>query len=428
MRLRVPGDKSLSQRALILATLAEGESRLSGLLHGGDAESTAGALRALGADIPELPTDGSELRIRGVGLRGLRAPSGPLDLGNSGTGTRLLTGVLAGSGCTATLDGDASLRSRPMARVTTPLALMGARFEHTAAVGRLPMTVFGKYPLEPLDWPSPVASAQVKSAILLAGLTGGAFALVTEPRASRDHTERLLRGVGASVVSHATSDGWRVELRDPPARIEALDFDIPGDVSSAAFVLALAALGGAGDSVTIEGVGLNPTRTAFLDVLRRMGADVSVERTTPEDAPEPAGDVHVAPAGLRAVVIGVDEVPNLIDELPLIAALGARAEGTTRITGAEELRAKESDRIHAMVTNLRSLGVEVREQPDGLEVTGSDTPLRGSVRTFHDHRIAMCFGVLGALVDSDVLIDDPSVADVSFPGFADLLSRIQAVA
>jgi 3-phosphoshikimate 1-carboxyvinyltransferase len=159
-----------------------------------------------------------------------------------------------------------------------------------------------------------------------------------------------------------------------------------------------------------------------------MGADVSVERTTPEDAPEPAGDVHVAPAGLRAVVIGVEEVPNLIDELPLIAALGARAEGTTRITGAEELRAKESDRIHAMVTNLRSLGVEVREQPDGLEVTGSDTPLRGSVRTFHDHRIAMCFGVLGALVDSDVLIDDPSVADVSFPGFADLLSRIQAVA
>ena len=428
MRVRVPGDKSLSQRALILATLAEGESRLSGLLHGGDSESTAGALRALGAEIPELPTDGSDVRIRGVGLRGLRAPHDALDLGNSGTGTRLLTGVLAGSGCVATLDGDASLRSRPMARVTTPLALMGARFEHAAASGRLPMTVFGKYPLEPLDWTSPVASAQVKSAILLAGLTGGAFALVTEPRASRDHTERLLRGVGVSVISHATSEGWRVELRDPPGRIQPLDFAVPGDVSSAAFVLALAALGGAGDGVTVEGVGLNPTRTAFLDVLRRMGAEVSVETTTPDLSPEPAGDVHVTPSALKGVVVGVDEVPGLIDELPLIAALGARAEGTTVVTGAEELRAKESDRIHAVVTNLRSLGVEVREQADGFEIEGSDTPLRGSVQTFHDHRIAMSFGVLGALVNNQVVIDDPNVADVSFPGFAALISRIQAVA
>ena len=426
MRLRVPGDKSLTQRALILASLAEGESRLSGLLHGGDAASTAAALRALGARIPELPADGGEVRIQGVGLRGLQTPRDVLDLGNSGTGTRLLTGVLAGSGLTATLDGDASLRSRPMARVTTPLQVMGARFAHGAVDGRLPMTVLGTHPLEPLDWTSPVASAQVKSALLLAGLTGGAFALVTEPRASRDHTERLLRGVGVSVVAHATAGGWRVELRDPPERIGPLDFEVPGDVSSAAFVLALAAMGGAGAGVTVERIGLNPTRIAFLGVLRRMGAEVTIERTTSDHAPEPVGDVHVSPAGLKGVAIEAGEVPGLIDELPLIAALGARAAGTTRVTGAEELRAKESDRIHAMVTNLRSLGVEASEQPDGFEVEGSDVALRGSVRTFHDHRIAMSFAVLGALVGNEVTIDDPSVADVSFPGFATLLSRIQA--
>jgi len=276
LRVRVPGDKSLTQRALILATLAEGESRLSGLLAGGDAESTAGALRALGAEIPVLPRGGAEIRVRGLGLRGLRAPEGTLDLGNSGTGARLLTGVLAGSGLVATLDGDASLRSRPMERITKPLRAMGARFEHAGTPGRLPMSVVGQHPLQPVDWQSPVASAQVKSAILLAGLTGHAFALVTEPRRSRDHTERLLGAVGASVVSHATGGGWRVELRDPPSRIGPLDFAVPGDLSSAAFVFALAALGGAGGGVTVEHVGLNPTRTAFLDVLERMGARVGV--------------------------------------------------------------------------------------------------------------------------------------------------------
>lgn len=426
-RVRVPGDKSLTQRALILASLAEGESRLSGLLFGGDADSTAGALRALGAPIPALPSDASEIRVRGRGLRGLRAPPGTLDLGNSGTGTRLLLGVLAGCSLVVRVDGDESLRGRPMARVTQPLSAMGARFEHHGPQGRLPLTVRGAHPLRPVDWPSPVASAQVKSAILLAGLTGGAFALVTEPRRSRDHTERMLGQVGAPVVSHAVSGGWRVELRAPPERIDPLDFRVPGDVSSAAFVLALAALGGVGpEGVAVDGVGLNPTRTAFLDVLARMGAGVEVHETTPAGAAEPIGDVVVRPGPLLGTDVGADEVPRLIDELPLIAVLGARAEGETRITDAAELRAKESDRIAATVANLRAIGASADELPDGLVVRGTSRALRGPVRAFQDHRIAMAFAVLGALPGSDIAVDTPEVADVSFPGFGALLASLAA--
>lgn len=357
----------------------------------------------------------------GLGLRGLRAPDRVLDLGNSGTGTRLLLGVLAGSGLSATLDGDESLRGRPMARVTDPLSAMGARFEHHRDAGRLPITVHGAHPLRPVDWPSRVASAQVKSAILLAGLTGGAFALVTEPRRSRDHTERLLDGVGAAVVSHAVAEGWRVELRDPPERIAPLDFEVPGDVSSAAFVLAFAVLGGGSGPVSVERVGLNPTRTAFLDVLRRMGVAVEVRRDPSAEALEPIGTVTAGPTALAGVSVAPEEVPGLIDEIPMIAVLGARAVGDTRITGAGELRAKESDRIHALVSNLRGLGVEAEELADGLVVRGSDAPLTGRVRSYDDHRIAMAFGVLGALPGNDIEVDRPGAADVSFPGFFGIL-------
>lgn len=425
MRVRVPGDKSLSQRALILASLAEGESRVGGLLHGGDTESTADALRALGVPVPEIPVDGTDIRLRGVGLRGLRAPTGTLDLGNSGTGTRLLMGVLAGSDLRATLDGDASLRSRPMERVSRPLGLMGADFEWGRERGRLPVTVQGRAGLEPLEWSSPVASAQVKSALLLAGLTGGAFVLLTEPRRSRDHTERMLSSVGASVLSHANDGGWRVELRDPPKRIRPLDFTVPGDVSSAAFVLALAALGAAGPELTVEGVGLNPTRTAFLDVLLRMGVDVEVHDRTPEGSMEPVGDVIVRPADLRGVAVGAGEVPALIDELPLVAVLGACADGETRITGAEELRAKESDRIRAVATNLSGLGVDVEELGDGLIVRGEPgRTFSGQVSSWHDHRIAMAFMVLGAATGHGIRVDDPLVSRVSFPGFDRLLHTL----
>ena len=424
MKISVPGDKSLTQRSLILAALAEGESRLSGLLYGGDAGSAAGALRALGAEIGALPANGSEIVVRGVGLAGLHEPARELDLGNSGTGTRLLLGVLAGTPIRATLTGDASLSARPMGRVTEPLTRMGARFEHGGPAGRLPLTVAGMRPLTSLLWASPVASAQVKSAILLAGLTGHASVSVTEPRQSRDHTERLLASVGVQLSTGAAEGGWRVAMTDPPERIDALDFAVPGDVSSAAFVLALAVLGGAGGTLTVTDVGLNPTRTAFLDVLGRMGARVTVEPNTEAWRGEPVGQITTGPASLRAAAVGGDEAPRLIDELPLVAALGAMAEGVTSITGAAELRAKESDRITAMVENLRALGVRAEERPDGLDIEGTDAPLRGSIRTRGDHRVAMAFGVLGAVGPNRIEIDDRGATDVSFPGFWRLLDRL----
>ena len=429
LRIRVPGDKSLTQRALILAALADGESRLSGLLYGGDAESTAKALRALGVEVPPLPLDGSEIRVSGVGLRGLRAPSSALDLGNSGTGTRLLLGVLAGSDITATVTGDASLQARPMARVTEPLSSMGAAFEALGHEGRLPLRVRGKRPLQSIDWHTPVASAQVKSALLLAGLTGGASTIITEPRRSRDHTERFLDRVGVSVTAGPSEGGWRVEMRDPPDRIEPLDFQVPGDVSSAGFMFALAALrGSSGARLTVEGVGLNPTRAAFLDVLERMGARIDVEEVGGEGGGEPVGHVTVSASGLRGTTVSGLEVPALIDELPLVAVLGARAQGMTRIRGAEELRAKESDRIEALIWNLRALGVEVEELPDGLTVEGTTRPLQGAVKGFGDHRIAMAFGVLGSMESCNIEIDDRSLADVSFPGFWELLRRFDSAA
>lgn len=421
MKIRVPGDKSLTQRSLILAALAEGTSRLSGLLHGGDAASTAGALRMLGVPLGPLPPDGGELVVEGVGLRGLAAPDAELDLGNSGTGTRLLMGVLAGSALEAVLTGDASLRGRPMARVTEPLTAMGASFEALEQPGRLPLRVRGAHPLRPLEWPSPVASAQIKSALLLAGLTGRAFVLVDEPRRSRDHTERLFAQVGVHLVEHATGRGWRVELRDPPDALLPLDFRVPGDPSSAAFFLALAALGGAGEGLEVEGVGLNPTRIAFVEALRAMGARVGSVPDGPPGPGEPVGTLSCAPAPLRGIAVGADAVPGLIDELPLLAAVGARAEGETRITGAEELRHKESDRIRAMVDNLRAVGARAEELPDGLVVEGSDRPLTGRVTTHGDHRIAMAFGVLGALPGNRIAVDDTACTDVSFPGFWELL-------
>jgi 3-phosphoshikimate 1-carboxyvinyltransferase len=426
VKVRVPGDKSLTQRALLFAAIGSGESRLSGLLYGGDAASTRGALVSLGARIPEIPANGGEIVVTGVGLRGLQSPAGPLDLGNSGTGTRLLMGLLAGSGVDATLTGDASLRSRPMRRVTDPLEAMGAAFDFLERDGRLPLTVRGRHPLDRIEWESPVASAQVKSAILLAGLAGSTSARVTEPRMSRDHTERLLAMVGVSVRSEAAGPGWCVELADPPERIRPLDFEVPGDFSSAAFPLALAALGGVpgGGELVVERVGLNPTRTAFLDVLSRMGARVTADPRAGVPGGEPVGSVALQAGTLRATSVDADEVPRLIDELPLVAVLGARAEGVTRIRGAAELRTKESDRIALMVENLRAVGVRVEEMEDGLEVEGGEGPLEGRVRTESDHRIAMAFGVLGAGEGNRIEVDDPGAAGVSFPGFWDLMRRI----
>lgn len=415
--MKVPGDKSMTQRALILSALAGGESRVSGLLPGADPRSTAGALRSLGAEIPRLPEDGSEIRVGGRGLRGLREPDGPLDLGNSGTGARLLLGVLAGQPLEAVVTGDASLRSRPMDRVTDPLSAMGARFEALEEDGRLPLRVRGGG-LKPLEYETPVASAQVKSSLLLAGLVGGVFVLLTEPGRSRDHTERMLRLAGVSVIGHERGPGWRVELRDPPEAIRPLEFHVPGDFSSAAYFLALGLLGGAGEGLTVHDVGLNPTRTGLLRLLGRMGGRVEARRAEPADHEgEPTGDLRAFPSPLRGTQVGEREVVGLIDEIPILAALAARAEGETRITGAGELRVKETDRIRALVENLRAVGARAEEFEDGLAILGGDGPLEGRVRSFGDHRIAMAFGVLGALPGNDVEVDDPGVVEVSFPGF-----------
>lgn len=423
MKVTVPGDKSISQRALLLSALADGESRLRGLLPSEDPRSTAAALRALGVAIPALPADGSEIRVRGRGLRGLSAPTAALDLGNSGTGTRLLLGVLAGQPISAVVDGDASLRVRPMARVTDPLSNMGARFEWLGESGRLPVRVVGAE-LQAMEYDLPVASAQVKSALLLAGLVAGVPVGLTEPGASRDHTERMLRGCGVSVVTHVRGPGRRVELRAPPTSLRPLDVEVPGDLSSAAFVLLACALGVTPGPVTIAGVGLNPTRDGVLGLFRRMGLGVTAVQEG-EAAGEPVGRIEVEPAPLRAVSISEDDVTAAIDEIPALAVAAVRAEGRTRIRGARELRVKETDRIRALVVNLRALGVDVEEHDDGLDVAGTPGPLRGAVDAFDDHRIAMVFGVLAAQAGNEIQVSGREAVEVSFPGFWTLLERLR---
>jgi 3-phosphoshikimate 1-carboxyvinyltransferase len=418
MELRVPGDKSITHRALILAALGEGTGRLRGALAAGDTRATASALRALGVDLDPLGSE--EMRVQGIGRRGLRAPAAVLDCHNSGTSARLLLGVLAAQPLEATLTGDGSLRARPMRRVTEPLTRMGARIEELGAPDRLPLRVRGGE-LHPLVHTTRQPSAQVKSALLLAGLCAGTAVSVREPVRSRDHTERMLRSLGVPLREQELAEGYLITL-DGSAPAWTVDLDVPGDFSSAAFLLAACALLRRHD-VLVRDVGVNPTRTGLLDVLARMGAEVefSAESST---AFEPRADLRVAAAELRATEVTPGEVPRLIDELPLVAVLAARAAGETVIRGAGELRVKESDRIGALVENLRALGGAAEELPDGLVVRGSDAPLRGHVRSRGDHRIAMAFAVLGAVPGNAITIDDPRLAAVSFPGFFDLLRRI----
>ncbi len=404
--LAVPGDKSVSHRALMLSALARGRSRIRGLLRSDDIASTAGALRAMGFRVPDLADD---MMIEGLGLGPVAAPGGPLDCGNSGTTTRLMMGVAAAHPGTVTFIGDASLSRRPMRRVARPLERMGARVEFAGAADGLPLTVHGAA-LRPLEWESESASAQVKSALLLAGTRGGVVVRFREPYRSRDHTERMLRAQGVSIGEH---DGWIV--LEPPGHLTPLDCDVPGDPSAAAFPVALGALAGGGRLV-VRGVGLNPGRTGFLDVLRRMGADLVVHER-PASGPEPIGDIEVTPAPLRGVDVGGDAIPALIDEIPMLACIAARADGVTTIRDASELRVKESDRIAAVVANLRAVGAEAEELPDGLVVTGSARPLAGHVETHGDHRLAMAFGVLGAVSGGALAIDDPGCVAVSYPAF-----------
>ncbi|HSJ32804.1 MAG TPA: 3-phosphoshikimate 1-carboxyvinyltransferase [Longimicrobiales bacterium] len=421
-QLRVPGDKSITHRALILAALATGSSRIMRSLVGADTQSTAAALRSLGVSLPALTDD---LTIEGAGLHGLRAAAGMIDCGNSGTTARLLMGALAGCPFDSTLTGDASLCSRPMRRVTVPLALMGAAFHELGAPDRLPIRMKGGA-LRPLHYDSPHASAQVKSAILLAGLTGSADVVVTEPFLSRDHTERMLGRLGVRLRRGLSADGRPEVALSPVAHLDAFEIEVPGDLSSAAFMIAHALLS-ASVPVRIRDVGLNPARTGFLDVVQRMGGRVSVENAR-ESCGEPLGDIVVEQSTLQAAHITAAEVPSLVDEIPVLAVLAALADGTTVIEGAGELRVKESDRITAMVDNLMAVGAVAEERPDGLVVHGSPVrrgggpPLRGDVRVHGDHRIAMAFGVLGAVTGGGVRVDDPDAVAVSFPGFWDMLA------
>lgn len=421
---RVPGDKSITHRALLLSALSTGTSVIRFPLMSEDTLATARVLGAMGVDIQGMVPGSQEVTVRGVGLRGLQSPQGVLDCGNSGTTARLLLGVLAGQPVTATLTGDASLRSRPMARVTGPLEQMGARVSWLETEGRLPLEIQGGE-VTSMRYALPVASAQVKSALLLAGLCGGVPVELLEPGRSRDHTERMLRGLGVEVSGETAEGGWRVKLPSPPASLSAGEWTIPGDFSSAAFLLALGLLSGPEEGLRIKGVGLNPTRTSLLPVLESMGARLEVENGESKgEEGEPMGTLVASPSALKGVDVPQTEVPGFIDEIPILAALASQAAGTTRIRGAEELRVKESDRIRAMVDNLRAVGVEVTEHADGLDVTGGQGPPRGQVEVRHDHRIAMAFGVLGTVPGAWIRVDDPTVSEVSFPGFWELIRGV----
>ena len=414
-RLRVPGDKSVSHRSLLLAALGDGRSRVRGVLDSADVRSTAGLLRAVGVSVPPLAGD---MHIDGVGLRGLRAPTSALDCGNSGTTARLSSGILAACPFTSRLIGDESLSRRPMHRVARPLEAMGARFEFEGGDG-LPLVITGG-PLRSIEWETEAASAQVKGAILLAGLVAGVPVAVREPARSRTHTERMLaaRGVGITV------DGTLVRLA-PARSIGAMDMTVPADPSSAAFFAGLAALAAEGE-IRLLGVGADETRTGFFRALRRMGAEVDLLDARSEGG-EDIADILVRPRALRAVEVGEADVPSMIDELPLLACLAARAEGETVITGAAELRVKESDRIAQVVANLRAIGVQAAELPDGMRITGSDAPLTGRIVTRGDHRLAMAFGILGALPGNAIEVDDPQCVEVSYPSFwSDLQQTVRA--
>ncbi len=409
--LTVPGDKSISHRSVMLGALAEGVTEVRDCLMGEDVRATMGAFRAMGVTIDELE-DGRLLRIHGVGLNGLKAPTEVLDCGNSGTSMRLLCGIVAGAGLPATLSGDASLCRRPMRRVTEPLGLMGARIE-TAAQGTPPLHIQGGRALHGIDYVLPMASAQVKSALLLAGLFAAGETCVTEPAITRDHSERMLRGFGVEV---AQSDS-RVCIRGGQA-LRATSIVVPADISSAAFFLVGAALQGR-ETLTVRAVGVNPTRTGVLDILRLMGAKLSLDNPR-EIGGEPVADITVHPGELHGAEIPADLVPLAIDEFPALFVAAACARGRTVVTGAEELRHKESDRIETMARGLRALGVTVETLPDGMVIEGCQRLGAGTIEAHGDHRIAMAFAMASLRAEADITIHGASAIATSFPDFVAL--------
>ncbi len=412
----MPGDKSISHRAVMLSAVTEGTARIEGFLDADDCLRTADALRALGVSINAIGAGAIE--IHGVGLGGLRASAGPLDLGNSGTGMRLLMGLVAGCEFATTFVGDESLSSRPMDRIARPLELMGARVEGRGDRCLPPVTVRGGH-LRGIEYHPPMASAQVKSAVLLAGLSADGPTTVVEPAASRDHTERMLAAMGADIEA----DGLTVTLR-PGRPLQARSMRIPADLSSAAFFL-VAGLVVEGSDVVAGDVLLNPTRTGLLEALQAMGADLAIS-CGHEEAGESVGDVRARAGALRAAEVGGDLIPRMIDEVPLVAVAATQAEGTTIIRDAAELRVKESDRLAAMAQVLGAMGAEISEREDGLEISGP-TPLHGAViDSRHDHRVAMSAAVAGLLADGETVIEGAECIATSYPGFPAALRGLGA--
>jgi 3-phosphoshikimate 1-carboxyvinyltransferase len=422
-RARVPGDKSISHRALILGALTVGETTVGGLLEGEDVLHTANAMRALGAHLER--TGEQAWRIRGVGVAGFAQPVGPLDFGNSGTGCRLTIGAVAGSPVTVAFVGDESLRSRPMRRVLDPLEKMGARVLEVADGGRLPLTIRGAADPIPIIYESPVASAQLKSAVLLAGLAAPGETTVIEAEATRDHTERLLKHFGAKITSKSHGEhGRRIVLKGQP-ELEPANVLVPADPSSAAFPL-VAALLAPGSELVLEAVMTNPLRTGLLTTLREMGASIEVVDKR-DGGGEEIGDLRVRTSTLKGIDVPAERAPSMIDEYPLLAVAASFAEGVTRMRGLQELRVKESDRLAATVDMLRANGVAAEIEGDDLIVQGKGRPAGGAeVKTHMDHRIAMSALVMGLASENPVRVDDSAFIATSFPGFVELMRSIGA--
>jgi 3-phosphoshikimate 1-carboxyvinyltransferase len=419
-RVRPPGDKSISHRYALLAAIADGASRIRGFSTGADCASTLRCLEGLGVAIHEEPRDparGRSIHIAGRGIRGLNSPAGVLDAGNSGSTIRMLAGILAAHPFRTSITGDDSLRRRPMRRIIVPLERMGARF--TSDSGRPPLTIEGTSTLAAIDFEPDVPSAQVKSAVLLAGLHGDGVTSVREPLPTRDHTERALQAFGGT-VSHVNS---RVSLSGGQ-RLRGCDLVVPGDISSAAFwMVAASAL--PGSEVTIEEVGLNPTRAGILDILRRLGARIDVTETSGGDAGEPIGTIVVGHDGLRETQVTPEEVPGVIDELPALAALATHG-GALSVSGALELRVKESDRISSLADGLRRMGADIDEAPDGFHVRGRQRLRGGEVDAENDHRLAMAFAIAALGATGPTTIHDAGAAAVSYPEFFSVLESLRA--
>lgn len=422
-RARVPGDKSISHRALILAALTVGETTISGLLEGEDVLHTAEAMRALGARVER--TGDHAWRVHGVGVGGFAQPAGLLDFGNSGTGVRLAIGAVAGASVTVTFDGDASLRSRPMQRVLDPLEKMGVRVIHVADGGRLPLTLRGAADPIPIVYETPVASAQLKSAVLLAGLAAPGETTVIETEATRDHTERLLKHFGAKVSSKPYGEhGRRIILQGQP-ELEPASVLVPADPSSAAFPL-VAALIIPGSELILDTIMTNPLRTGLLTTLREMGASIEALEKR-DDGGEEIADLRVRASALKGVDVPAERAPSMIDEYPILAVAAAFAEGPTRMRGLKELRVKESDRLTATADMLRGNGVTAEIEGDDLIVQGKGRPAGGGeVKTHMDHRIAMAALVMGLGADNPVRVDDSAFIATSFPGFVELMRAVGA--